>query len=356
MAHPPRVADSGRWAWGNSVQDFCQYGILLPHFGTQARRERLVESAQQVERYGFDAVWVRDHLVFHPHGHEDQDRTHVDPFVVLSAIAAVTRRLILATGSLIPHRHPIHSALLLGSLDFIAGSKRIIAGMGLGTYDHEFVASGMEGWDRREVVREQVEIFHKLWRGGPVSHEGRYYRFQDVEIRPTPTGGTLPVWYCGTSAASVRRAVEYCDGWIPGRTPRREYRRLMQRMRRLALEAGKPLPMAGVIPYVVPARTYEEAVRAINLGETLKEADRLYPPPPSGRYETLDDLDGAVIAGPPERIAEEVRRFQAEGAVHVVFDMRLRFDAWEECLGMIGEEVLPELRRGDPAVRAVGGR
>src|SRR5829696_7529370 len=105
-----------------------QYGVLLPHFGTNASRQRLLDAAPIIERYGFDSVWVRDHIVYHPHEHEDQDRTHVDPFVILSAIAAVTERITLATGTLIPHRHPIHAALMLGSLDWIAGPDRIIAG------------------------------------------------------------------------------------------------------------------------------------------------------------------------------------------------------------------------------------
>src|SRR5437762_2556611 len=108
------------------ARNALQYGVLLPHFGSHAGRERLLGGARDIEAYGFDSVWVRDHLVFHPHEFEDQDRTHVDPFVVLSALASVTDKLTLATGTLIPHRHPILAALMLGSLDFIAGPGRII--------------------------------------------------------------------------------------------------------------------------------------------------------------------------------------------------------------------------------------
>ena len=65
------------------AQPTRRYGLLLPHFGEQASRERLITGARAAERYGFDSVWVRDHLVFHPHGMEGQDRTHVDPMVTL---------------------------------------------------------------------------------------------------------------------------------------------------------------------------------------------------------------------------------------------------------------------------------
>ena len=118
-----------------------RYGLLLPHFGDQASRDKLIRGAQAAERYGFDSVWVRDHLVFHPHRFEPQDRTHLDPFVVLGLLAGVTERLILGTGSLIPHRHPINTALALSSLDFVAGPGRLIAGFGIGTYNHEFEAA-----------------------------------------------------------------------------------------------------------------------------------------------------------------------------------------------------------------------
>ena len=107
-----------------------KYGILLPHFGSEARRERIVEDSVRIENYGFDSVWVRDHLIYHPHEYEDQNRTFIDPFVALSAIAAVTKKITLATGALIPHRNPVHAALLVGSLDFIAGPGRLVIGWG----------------------------------------------------------------------------------------------------------------------------------------------------------------------------------------------------------------------------------
>ena len=86
-----------------------RYGLLLPHFGEQATRPRLMRAIQQAERYGFDSVWVRDHIVFHPHRMEPQDRTFIDPFIVLGMAAALTERITLGTASIVPHRHPIHT-------------------------------------------------------------------------------------------------------------------------------------------------------------------------------------------------------------------------------------------------------
>jgi alkanesulfonate monooxygenase SsuD/methylene tetrahydromethanopterin reductase-like flavin-dependent oxidoreductase (luciferase family) len=321
-----------------------EYGLLLPHFGEHATREAILKGVVEAERLRFDSVWARDHVVFRPHHHEGPDPTFIDPFVTLSAVAAVTERITLATGALIPHRHPIHTALLLGSLAEVAGPDRVIVGFGLGSFDHEFTIVGMGGWDRREVHREQVEIFRALWRGEPVDHEGPYYRFEDAEIHPSPPNGDLPIWYSGTSIASVRRTIEYCDGWIPGRMPRYMYEKRHDLLREMAEEAGRPTPPAGVIPYTSPGRTLGEAISALDLRGLIEEAANRYTRPDGGRIHALDHLDGAIIAGPPERIVEEVRAYEEVGCSHFVFDLRLRFDAWMEALQLIGEEVLPTLR------------
>lgn len=45
-----------------------KFGLLLPHFGEHADKEKLLEGSKLAEDLGFDSVWVRDHLVFEPHG------------------------------------------------------------------------------------------------------------------------------------------------------------------------------------------------------------------------------------------------------------------------------------------------
>ena len=94
-----------------------KYGLLLPHFGEEADRDKLLDGARRAEELGFDSVWVRDHLIFEPHGEmEKPDRTFYEPLTTLTAIGAVTRRLQLGTGSLIPYRHPLQLALQVGTM------------------------------------------------------------------------------------------------------------------------------------------------------------------------------------------------------------------------------------------------
>ena len=137
--------------------------------------------------------------------------------------------------------------------------------------------------------------------------------------------------------------------------PIRDFRLRVERLRSLARRAGRTAPAVGALPFVVPARSTEEALRHIDatfLSAMTTEADRRWMRPDSGAFQTADDLDGVLLYGTPERVVAGVRRLQDAGASHVVFDLRLRFAAFDEVLTLVGERILPELRRGDRTVRA----
>src|SRR5579859_7182733 len=324
------------------------YGLLLPHFGEHASRDNLIRGARLAEKLGFDSLWVRDHLVFHPHGMEGQDRTHVDPFVTLSLVAGATDRILLGTGSLIPYRHPIHAAVSLTSLELVAGPGRVIAGWGTGTFDHEFEAVGLGGIPRGQLMMEQLDIIQKLWSGDEISYEGKTYHFTDIDVHPSPSApGSIPIWYCGNGPASVRRAVRLYDGWMPGRITRLTFAERMRYMHEVTAEEGKVRPTTGAIPITSPARTREEALAQVNWRGMLKGARSTWITPASGVWETPEDLEGALIAGPPEHIVEETVKYQDSGLDHIVYDLRFRFDEWLEGIQILGEDVLPVLRARD---------
>ena len=79
-------------------------------------------------------------------------------FWQLALVAGVTDKLILGTGSLIPHRQPVLSALALSSLEFLAGPGRVIAGWGTGFNEHEFQAAGLGGIKRRALLIDSRSV------------------------------------------------------------------------------------------------------------------------------------------------------------------------------------------------------
>lgn len=324
-----------------------KYGLLLPHFGQYADRDRLLDGARRAEAYGFDSVWVRDHLIFEPHGEmEDPNRSFFDALITLTAVGAATERIELGTGSLIPFRHPLEVALSIATMTHLVG-PRVICGYGAGTFDHEFEAVGIDPTLKRwDLVEGTARVLKKVWTENDVAYEDGFYKFEDVTIEPKPVGGPPPFWYCGNTPASARRAVEYCEGWMPGRISLATFRKRVDTMRELSSEAGRTPPTAAVIPPTSVEATREEALRDVNVEGLLAWANKAkyWVKPPSGRFETWEDLEGTLIAGSPQDVVDECLKFEAAGCEHLVFDFRFKFDRFFEQIDLLGTEVLPRLR------------
>ena len=325
-----------------------KFGLLVPHFGEYASKERLIVGAQMAEELGFDSLWVRDHLVFEPHAEmEKANPAFYEALTTLTALGAVTNHITLGTGSLIPFRHPLHTALCLATMTQLFG-PRIIAGFGAGTFDHEFEAIGVsKDLFRPDLVRSNALIFKQVFTQNSVTYEDDYYSFKNVNVEPKPTG-PIPYWYCGATPASARFAVEYCDGWMPGRTTLKTVAKRVETMTKLSKEAGRDVPTVAIIPPTSIARTREEAFDGLNIDGLLKwanERGKWWVKPPSGKFETAEDIEGSLIAGTPDEVVEEVKKFAAVGVEHLVFDLRLRYDRWFDGIELLGTQVLPQLRQ-----------
>jgi alkanesulfonate monooxygenase SsuD/methylene tetrahydromethanopterin reductase-like flavin-dependent oxidoreductase (luciferase family) len=323
-----------------------KFGLLLPHFGEHASKEKLLEGSKLAEDLGFDSVWVRDHLVFEPHGEmEKPNRTFYDALTTLTAIGAITKRIELGTGSLIPFRHPLVTALMAGTITQLVG-PRLILGFGAGTFDHEFEAIEWGERDRVELVRSNAEILRRVFTENGVDYSDDNFTFQDVSIEPKPVGGRVPFWYCGATPRSARLAVEFCDGWMPGRISLGTMAKRIDTMRELADQQSKTMPTIAVIPPTSIEETREEALQHVNIPGLLAWANKakFAVKPPSGRFETVEDLEGQLIVGSPQEAVGEIKKFQDLGTEHLVFDFRFKFDRFFEQIELLGREVLPHLR------------
>jgi len=323
-----------------------KFGLLLPHFGEEASKEKLLEGSKLAEDLGFDSVWVRDHLVFEPHGEmEKPNRTFYDALTTLTAIGAVTERIELGTGSLIPFRHPLITALMAGTMTQLVG-PRLILGFGAGTFDHEFEAIGWGDYNRVELVRSNAQILKKVFTENNVDYSDEFFTFNDVSIEPKPVGGPVPFWYCGATPKSARLAVEFCDGWMPGRISLATMAKRIENMKELSAEQGKKMPTIAVIPPTSIEETREEALKHVNIPGLLAWANKakFAVKPPSGEFKTVEDLEGQLIVGNPDEAVEEIKKFQALGTEHLVFDFRFKFDRFFEQIELLGKHVLPKVR------------
>ena len=235
----------------------------------------------------------------------------------------------------------------MATLSELAGG-RVIAGIGQGTFAHEFEAVGLpfSNEDRFGLLKETVQIVRRLWNEGRVDHQGRYFSFENVELRPKPVG-EIPVWYGGSSPASCRRAVDYCDGWIPGRIPLATFNKLVGYLHDLCQKNGREMLPTGAIPITTVAGDREASLSGVNVPGLINEGNRAKPwwvKPPSGNFSKIEDIEGLLLWGTPDDVAAVTRKYEEAGLDHIVYDLRFRFEDWDEQIDLLGREVLPQLR------------
>jgi len=319
-----------------------RFGTLVPHFGSAAEPATLLRTAARAEALGFRSFWVRDHIIWTPHGMEGTDNTFVDPFLTLAALSAVTHDSVLGTGVVIPIRWPLKLAQNFASLSWLNGGG-IVAGIGLGFDPKEFAAAGLDVEQREEIFRDSVAIMRRVWTEDGVSFAGEHFSFDDVTLSPKPVE-PIPIVYGGNTPAAVRRAVQHTDGWYPGRLPLTTLERRLDYIEELVGERAADVHTI-IQPLVVVAATREEAERAVPVHEVAHSSggSKFWLPPASGSFETVDDLRGLVLCGTPDDIVEQLEDFHRLGIDEFIFDFRLQFDRYEEAIELVGSEVLPKV-------------
>src|SRR5438067_9432114 len=103
------------------------FGIAVPNFTAYPKMpdvKALVEYGVKMEELGFDSLWVWDHILL---GVEPSFPVF-DSLTLLTAIAARTKRIKLATGILVlPLRNPVVLAKQLSSMDQLSDGRLLMA-------------------------------------------------------------------------------------------------------------------------------------------------------------------------------------------------------------------------------------
>lgn len=177
--------------------------------------EALAEVGAALERAGFNACLVTDHPCptgrwLDAGGHHAQG-----PFVILSMLAALTKRLRLQTSILVlPYRNPFGVARDVATLDHFSGG-RVTLSLGAGYLKGEFRAMGADFERRNELFDEYLRALRTSLTGEEFTFEGTGYAAEGNRIIPGPAQPHLPIYGGGNSRRAIRRVVELCDGWNP---------------------------------------------------------------------------------------------------------------------------------------------
>ena len=185
--------------------------------------KEIVEIARAADDLGYDGMGIPDHVVNletlktpYPYTRDGQRRWQPftqwpDPWVLVGALAQVTRRLRFVTTVYIPAmRDPYSAAKSIGTAAYLADG-RVELGIGVGWCAEEFELLGQRFDRRGKRTDEMLELMHALWEPGWTEFDGEFYRTPRLEMAPTPP--RVPIFVGGLSDVALRRAARH-DGWI----------------------------------------------------------------------------------------------------------------------------------------------
>ena len=208
------------------------------------------ELGQALEERGFESLWAPEHSHIplsrkspFPSGGElpKQYYDAMDPFVTLSAAAAVTKKLKIGTGvCLVIQRDTIQTAKAVASLDQVSGG-RFLFGIGGGWNQDEMEDHGTVYATRFKKMREQIEAMREIWAKSKPEYHGELVDFPPMMTWPKPVQNPFPVIVGGMFPHGARRALRYGNGWIPhSRRPQYEdVTDFLPQFRQLAAEMGR---------------------------------------------------------------------------------------------------------------------
>ena len=188
--------------------------VNIPNFGPFEDPHTVVDLARRAEAAGWDGLFVWDHLVF-----EDGNEV-ADPWVLLTAAAMATERLLLAPMvTPLPRRRPWVVARQAVSLDRLSNG-RLILGVGIGEpadLDFEIWGEDADRKVRAAQLDEGLEVLTGLWSGEPFRFSGEHYEVGPVTFLPRPVQQPrIPIWVAGVwpYKRPFRRAARF-DGVAP---------------------------------------------------------------------------------------------------------------------------------------------
>ena len=192
-----------------------KFGIHNPSwlFGSDPAEifEGVKTKARWAEDHGFTWFSVMDHLIQIPLSGAP-DEPFFEGWTVLSALAAVTRKIRLATlASSVGYRNPAHLAKIAAGVDLISRG-RLTLGIGAGWFEAEYQQYGWEfppqPATRIRQMEEAVRLILAMWTEPRATFRGKYFHVDDAILEPKPLQlPHPPIMIAGSGEQLTLRAV-----------------------------------------------------------------------------------------------------------------------------------------------------
>lgn len=310
-------------------------------FGAAAIPEPDRDWLAAAERLPIGSVWQGGHLL--PPSPTGEAITR------LALMTAWTERVRVGTAVLLlPLYHPVVVAKQLADLDARSGG-RVSVGVGVGgEFRQEFDAVGVPVSERGPRTSEAMQVLRALWRGGPVSHQGTFFQFGDVELRPVRAGGAAmqpggpPLLVSGRKEPAMRRAARLGDGWLPYLVSPDGYARSVRTITGEARAAGRDLAGFEWLLYLYCSIRPDGDRAREDVAAFLGGA---YGGKPAAMLERI------APAGTPEQVTARLQEYVDAGARHIIISPAAHENTLE-VVTLAAREVLPRLFVPAPAAPA----
>ena len=296
-----------------------------------------------MDQTGYDAVWLAEH---HFSGYSVCPSVHV----MAAHIAGQTENLRIGMAvTLAAFYHPLRIAEEIALLDVLTGG-RVNWGAGRGFDPREFEVFGVPPAESAARFREAVEIVLAAWTNERLHYEGRFHRYQDVEVLPKPRQRPHPpTWVAATSPSALEWAAE--SGLSILMDPHSSHPEIARKLLRYreGLEKaghsveGRETPMGRLLAV---AETDAEAEAIARRGAKWT-AGAYLPKEALASFredgKQMDPVDhylkDVVIHGSPERVVDTLQRLEEE----MPLDYLLLSPLSEKTFGIFTERVLPHV-------------
>ncbi|MGV9279852.1 LLM class flavin-dependent oxidoreductase [Streptomyces sp. NPDC003730] len=319
---------------------------------THDRFREVVGNALLAEELGFDGFGVGER--------HERPFLSSSPTVVLSHIAALTRRIRLFTAvTTLSLLDPVRAYEDYATLDHLsAGRLELIIGKGNGAAQRElFHVTPEDQWDRNA---ESYEVFRQIWRQDKVTAATRFRPpLTDAEVWPRPYQRPVRVWHgSATSKKSVDLAARYGDPLFSANVthPIEPYAELIRYYReRWEFHGHDPAKLAvgaGTAGLLV-TRTSQEAINVYRpIFESTLAFQKQHGLPVV--FDTVEDFveRSSALIGSPQQIIDKVHRYHEQfghTVLHLHADANGLTDARHRAsLQLFQSDVAPVLRRDIP--------
>lgn len=304
-------------------------GTHLLNWSAAGSIERVTALTQASEEFGFDSVWVTDHVVIPqafdsvypipgPNINPETSAFTLEPLMTLAVLAGATKRVRVGTSVLISaQRDPMLTAKQIATLDALSGG-RVEVGVGAGWLREEFDILHAPFEDRGKVLDEHIRIFRTLWNGETKfdGYDGRFASYPPIMFAPAPVQpGGPPISVGGFGRAALKRAATLADGWQPANLTPEQLEEPVAQLRQMAKEAGR--------------RTPDVLLRC-----AMEVVDR-----------RADD-EKRPLVGTPDQIIASIERYAAAGAAALLITPApgKPLEVALQTMERIGKEIIPAVR------------